>query len=660
VREEFSIRLKSGFSLIEAVVASTLLVIVISASVSGFAYMTRNDRLVNARIELDLDARQLIERMRYDLWHTSQGEILLYPPGTSGYTAISFPVINGSRSDYASGTGSLLWDTTVIYHFWMGDVFEVRRTVTPFISDKDQRQDELASVSSSGEGSSADSETQVLISNLVEWELDVTAAKIDMYAVSNSFATIALGSASLESGSHQITFTAVGKNKASIGSARHLGIDYLNITPSQLPLEGEWMTVASSSGATPTYQNMATNESWSGNARFWFPATANNHSFTLNFLNDSWEERNFLTSGDKKEALERYAMTKSGINTHGLRLEGNGDVWSTTNQTRNSAPSTIALTSNTSIRVILRGDQAVDHDRDNDADGGWLGFNGTNIWLVFSASGATTVSGVGITQQNPNGTNQYDTTGSTYSFTFDGGASSKTFSSGSVTSNPVGFFIERTNSYVVAFTISSGSTASAWSQLSGEESAYINRGGLWVSNEVMSLSRVRTGHASVGLYTSGVADTGVKGQLYSSIDWSQVMPSISGGSIQMHVRAADDYAFAGKPWILATKGGTPAVQGRYIQFRATLRPAANSSTRVTASPELHDVTIKWTGPKEFVDLEGKFAVGPSMGIYSVAVDGSPLLQGVQVKLTVKKDLKMGFGSAREVTATAYSEIVPRN
>jgi len=44
----------------------------------------------------------------------------------------------------------------------------------------------------------------------------------------------------------------------------------------------------------------------------------------------------------------------------------------------------------------------------------------------------------------------------------------------------------------------------------------------------------------------------------------------------------------------------------------------------------------------------------------VLVNGTPLMKGVTIDLTVYKDVTMGFGNPRRITASAFTEIIPRN
>ncbi len=655
---------KSGYTLLEAITATVLMSLVLAAAVSGFAYILRSDRLITTQNELDLDARLLVERLRHDLWLTSRGEILMYPPGDGPYTAISFPVIYGGSGVEVDENGELLWDATVIYHMWQGENFQVRRTVLEPWTDltKDQRQQQLADVAENGDGTGAtggeSSTTRTLINNLVDWELDITPSRFDTYAETDASQEISFGSSLLDSGPQTITFRSAGLNSASQG--RYLGVDVLRPNPSALPLEAEWMPVISSEGLAPAPQNMTANETWSGNARLWYPATADGQSFTLSFTNDVWDERNFLSTGDKKERLERFPMTKSGINTFGLKLEGRGVVWRASEQTGDASTTNKFITCPNDVRVFVRGD-----DFTNNFDGGWLGFNGTNVWATFSVSNTpVNMTSVYIAQNDRYAEGQI-VAGTSKNFTFGGGAS-RTFS-GTTNSDPLSYSIERSNSYLIGFTIDSASKdVRYWSPTTGitRANSYVWNGASWQpTNIVIALNYLRTGHAPEGKYTSAIIDTQMDNPSFQRINWAEYLPSgysLVTPSIGMKIRAGNDTTLSNVTWTTAINGAAPAINGRYIQVEATLRAGVNASTRDTASPELHDFQVSWTGPNRFVGLSGKFAVGPNNGIYEVEINGIPLLRGITVNVSVYKDVQMGLGPARRITGTAFAEIVPRN
>lgn len=625
----------AGYTLIEAVVATAITATAMSMAVAGFSFMLRGDRLVAQQTELDMDARTLIERIRNDLWMTGRREILLYPPDSNTYTAISMPRLSGSTAPALGDEGQIIWDETVIYHLYEdGDVFEVRRTVfESWLADDTARREQLADVVESGEGDSGSS-TQTLIENLVDWKINITANRFDAYAAVAAPEEIELGSALIKPGANTITFRAVGKNRAGRGSSRHLGVDQLFVTPSGLPLEGEWMGVVSSSGSTPTDQNMGLNEAWQGNARLWFPASADNHEFTLSFTNDSFDMRNYSATADEMNSVSRFNHTIGGVNTFGLRLDGSGVVWQASDQAgAESTPSVSGLIGK-SIKVIIRGNE--------------FSSGGTNIWLTFSLPGAS----VGI----------YDvyfelenSAGPSYPVTLTGS------SGGIVESAPIAASISRDNNYVVRFKLSGdpGDVVSAWSDADNYVNSYIDD---VADTAVYALSGVRAGFAPEGTYMTEVIDTTHDNPDYASFTWNKDAAS-SAASVVFRVRGSDSQEQVDKQaWqsVMGSGLAPNAIDGlRYFQVEASLKPDSLPSNS-TRTPELYDFNVRWTGEERYVALSGIFSKGPDHGIYEVEVNGDPILRGVTVDLTVYKDVNLLLSEPKRLTARAFAEVVPKN
>lgn len=617
---------RAGFTMLEAVTAITLMTVLLAAVVSGFAYVMRGDRLIRVQNELDMDARIMIERIRNDMWMTSRAEILMHPPGEGPYTAMSFPVLTGGHAADTNPDGSLIWDSTVIYHFYgEGDSFEVRRTVfNPRTQmTKDEYQEQLADVVEAGDGSTSvngeNSTTTTLIANLVDWQLNTTASRFDAWAAAAGSRVIALGTVQLQEGEQTINFEVVGKNKASRGSARYLGVDRLTLTPAGMPLEAEWMTVVDSAGPTPVVQNIGSDESWSGNARLWFPATVDGQYFNLSFTNDLWEERNFFAGGDRKEHVERLAVTNSGINTFALRLTGNGEAWSADT---NATLTEMTLTNDEDVAVLL------------DGEAGLIRFDGVMVEARFDAPNSA-ISNLRIYES-----------GSGFSELFGSGT---LMVSGLTVSSFANFTIKSTNSYYVGFTVASGSVV----RVDSEGSLDI-------------LRSVDVGYSPEGIYTSGIVDTRLSNPGYQSCGWAATVPSGSGSgaSLVVKLRSGNQMDLSDAPdWSsvsAAVNGFTPSISGRYIQMQAFMTPSVNATTGETFSPELRDFELSWAGEPRFVSMGGTFSVGPDHGIYEVKVNGAPLLRGVTIDLTVYQALPMAGGRIVTNTARAFTEIVPRN
>ena len=119
-------------------------------------------------------------------------------------------------------------------------------------------------------------------------------------------------------------------------------------------------------------------------------------------------------------------------------------------------------------------------------------------------------------------------------------------------------------------------------------------------------------------------------------------------------RHADAAAWSAVP--AATAGATPIINGRFAQVQVRMRPG----TDALSTPELRDFTLRWNGGRRYVDIAGIFSEGPDHGIYELQVNGAPVLQGVTVKVSVFKDVRLASGAVQRMESSAFAEIVPRN
>ncbi len=709
-----------GFTVVEAVAAVALLGVTLTASVASLTYVMRNERYVAAQGELDMDASLLVERLRRDLWRTSREMILVHPPGDGPYQAISFPVVRGNEPVVQNEDGEIEWAATVIYHLKAGTPSEVRRTVfEPRIEMTEaERETQLANVVRDGNGESTynsdNALTRVLIENPVEWELNITGTRFDAYSPSPGRRTLRMGTAMLEDAQNEFTFRVAGKNTATEDSSRFLGMDSLSVFASGLPMEGEWQTVSHSSGATPAVQNMGAGETWSGNSRLWFEGGQDNDSFTVKMENDRWEERNFLSVGATFEDISRvFIQPDDRPHTFALRLDGNGMVWLATNQARtvydsyNTAPTSLA------VRVFLRGS-----DLWEDFDGGWIGFNGTNVWARFA--GGMHIENAFIAQSalvadlhNPS---MDYLSGTRADFRFGGSASRDVWVplSSAVESDKLEYAIEKTNSYIVGihltphrgfgawwsnaipmrlhtsatagmtncFVVSNATAdevaAVQWSELPDKlyviTNEVVETNGTEVTtnlvettqsvaavsstNAIFALAALRAGHAPKGVYTSQIIDTQLADPDYLTLQWVASQPSNAVMEVKVRAGASADLSDA-SPWSevpLAESGAAPVINGRFAQVQVAMAPGIDALT----TPEVQDFTLRWSGGRRYADLSGIFSTGPDHGVYELLVNGAPLLQGVTVQVSVFKEIRLAFGTTTRMESSAFAEIVPRN
>ena len=700
---------RRGFTLIEAIGAVALLGITLTASIGSLVYVTRNEQRVASQGELDMDASLLVERLRRDLWRTSRDKILVYPPGNGPYQAISFPIKHGRGPIFLDENGEIEWDATVIYHLKAGSPSEVRRTVFDPYGDftETQREQQLADVVADGNGedtyNSQNALTRVLIENPVEWELNIKGIPMDAYAASSGRRRLRLGTALLNSGTNAVTLRAAGQNTASAGFK--LGVDTLNVSASGLAREGEWQTVSAAAGVSPGILNIGSNETWSGNSILNFAATQVGDSFTLRMANDCWEERNFFPGEASSKDLDRAILNSgSSPRTYALRLEGNGIAWESTNQTRSASQwdSNMHDLTNVALRIFVRGSDLWDG-----FDGGWIAFNGTNVWARFARSPSAGMhiqkafiaqSAVMLDPAN-HPANIVPGTQRVFLFTNSVERDSSTLTASPFESDKLDYLIEKTNSYVVGILLSKNNYGNMrpavfhnatnaagpncrlivnptadqsaetfdWSSLPDQElpdSQWNNWSAMPAdtvlnTRRIVALSSLRAGHAPDGTFLSRIIDTQVDDPAYQSFSWTAATPSNS--ALQMKVLAAADPADLGDSvdWTAlaaSVSGGAPVINGRYARVWARMAPG----TDALSTPELRDFTLTWNGGRRYADLSGIFSVGPDHGIYEVLVNGALLLQGVTVKVSVFKEVRLASGTPSRMVSSAFAEIVPRN
>jgi prepilin-type N-terminal cleavage/methylation domain-containing protein len=677
-------RLKSGFTLVEVMCASLLLGAVIVMAMSSFSYVTQSDSIESAQGDLDLDARQLVERLRRDLWRTSRDEILLYPPGDGPYTAISFPILftqNETNSVPRNADGSIRWDATVIYHLWSGTPPEVRRTVfSPRMNlSPTDRASQLANTVTSGTGSGThngnNAHTQRMISNLVDWRLNTSGPRFDGYAATPGRRQANLGTAKLSDGLHDFTFRITGRNSRSSGY--RAGIDWLSVSPSGSPREAEAQILVSASGATPALV-LNTGGTWSGNYMLGFAGGVNSE-FTLRMESDRWEERNFFhTSMLMDDNLEIFFDTSVTPHTFALRLVGNTNTWVAANQTGGAGLRLDdAALDYTAVRVLLRGSNLLE-------DGGFIAFNGTNVWARFR-NGAILrnlrVREPYIAESDPASPLNYRA-GTRRPILFSGANEIKISPGTAADSDALSYHIVKTNSYVVGFLAAHpGESAPvywhAWTSAPTRTHMYLrratddtaalanHRADTWAVadaapvNAVYALESVRAGHAPEGTYQSRIIDTRKQFPEYRTFGWTASTPENSAVELRLRTGAQPDLSDA-PAWESATapaNDGQLYLNGRYAQIQAKLRPGG---TNATTTAVLRDYTLRWEAEPRSVDLGGVFSTGPDHGIVEVLVDGKPLIQAVTVDLEVYKEITLLGGKRRRFEASAFSEIVPRN
>lgn len=686
-----------GFTLIESVIAIALIALLLTTGMGALVYFMHTERTESVRNELDRDARALIERLKRDLWRSARNDILVYPPGSGPYLAISFPVVAGNQPISINPEGKIDWDATVIYHLKDGMPSEVRRTVfRPRMELSDEeRLLQLSSVVANGDGSNTynhqNAQTRTLITNPVEWELTINSSRFDAYAPESGRRKVRLGTALLQSGENDLTFEVVDKNPAHTGSSRHLGVDTLVVSPSGLPLEAEWQTVVQeTSSHDPVVQNMGIGEVWSGNSRLWFNSSQTGDAFTLRINNDRWEERNFSGTGVQRHNLDRiFIEPDDRPHTFALQLQGNEIIWRATEQSRATSATHPTAGTGSAVRVFVRGADIVGSGW-ADFDGGWIDSNGTNVWATFR--GFKRIESAFIAESLAPGS---ETEAMNYipntrvDFTFGGEPDVDVGNIwtgiamvGSQTSDRAPFLIDKEKSYIVGLLISPypGYTniyPSRWDVVGAtngvppssfsipgadlalfDEADWSGHPDLEEHLAILGVQLLRVGYAPEGTFFSPIIDTHTTNPDYEDFFWTATQPSNS--VLTLKVRAGDLSDLSDAPtWEelpAAQMGHRPIMSGRYAQVKALFVPGDDA----LHTPRLEDFTLQWEGEQRYTDLSAIISTGPNHGVYRVLLNGAPLVQGVTAHVSVFKDAWLPGQSDRRLESSAFAEIVPRN
>lgn len=676
-------RFRRGFTLLELAVATALTVIITAVIMSGLVYSLGHLNRSMLQNELDIDVQSAMERIKYDMRLSSQDQMLFYPPGSGPYDAISFPLSRDADGDGLidtdPSTGKIVWYEQVIYHVWVGEPTQLRRTVfNPRLNlSAAERQAQLVSVVTNGNGSAtygaAGAATAVVFENLFKWSLSPRLARFDGYASAlQRYVGAQLGSCVVTSGVNTFRFNLVGKNTSSSGYA--VGVDSIAASPSYSTREGEaQLGGVTGSGATPVAQYMP-NGSWDGNYQLRFPATATGQSFTVAIENDRWEETNFRATGEVHSNTTVAFDTSLTPADFVVCLDGMRTNWLASSQTGDTN-GTSRLSGDyrgCAARVLIKGWDM--------PGGGWLDCGGGSCRVLFRAGddGGLTIRAASIAECAMSTNTTPDAAGSPCGLRFAGANTLDLAAGAEAWSDYAAFSIDRKKSYLVTFYVSSASPKGSvreWQDATGTSipHAFVAPAGgsasealvttatwstlpdLVTTAAIPSVAGLFVSHPTNGTYTSAIFDTHVASPSYSTMGWSNILSS---GTMAFRVRTSNLGDMSDSPtWIGVTAPGliSPG-SGRYVQFQASLRP----DSTCLSTPKLNSVLIRWPGETRAVDIAANLTQGPDYGIFEVQQVGSQgVLAGVLIELEIFEDLR-ALGGIQRVTSSLTSEIRPRN
>jgi hypothetical protein len=673
-------------------VASAVLVLVVTITSVAFVHVLRTQQQVMIQTELDADLQVAMERVKNSFRLTARDKMLYYPPGTGiTHTAVSFPMLtNNSMTGVVDldTNNNVVWGQTVIYHAWTAPYSNQFR-VTTFAPRNQartdvERQTQLAQVVKYGDGRNANvmdntnGSTQIIFDNVFEWRINEVGGDYDGYAAKTQWARgVKLGSIVLGPGDHTFLFTVFSNNPSCTGAKCRIGIDSLYASPSGSRREAEAQRVTASSVGMQT--NYMPYGSWYGNYQLYFPGTATGQSFAVVMANDKWEDTNFRGTGencDNGHTDVSWDNTLSPMD-YVVELSGKGASWQGYQQAGDSVGFSSNGLNGAGVRVLLRGgDSSVDNWIANDGEMCRVWFR-SGAGQVLTVWNATIARAVADSCDLVPGTSVPLTSDDWPFFTVPTSASVGGTLATDWVHVPGG--IQKTNSYVVSFMVwdnISYDRAWAWreSKYPAAVGSYIIRDATpvqmaaehWDSTQyvadasMVAVSALEVSYPTNGYYTSEIFDTTVSTNPvnYNQMSWAVV--ASNGSAVAMQVRTGNsndlsDAAAWGTTWQTSSPY-TMGTGGRYVQWKARLTPSSD----YMVSPKIKWVYIGWEGETKAVDITGDFTKGPDYGVFNCTVDGRLLRKAIGVTMTLYENSPTTGGGTKTLTSTLTQEVEPRN
>ncbi len=669
-----------GFTLLEALIASMITMMVIAGTLSTLVYGLRAWRMEAVKNEVNIDLEHAMEGIRQDLRLSSVGIGLMafYPAKAAQYKAISFPMSSVTTNGLLTreNSGKIKWTQTVIYHVQPGSPDQLRRTVfSPRKTNATpselytQLQNVVQGTNLCLTGESV--KDRVIFNNLVTLGIRPPEMQFDGYAPAYCKArTVNWGSVVLSNGPHELKFTVEGKNTNSSGYC--IGVDSFSLSPSASRREGEIYLPTYTHPVSPYYLHTLSGGSviaqdmsiyganWSGNSQLTYDGAAVSNSITFRVPNDLWCDANFdnppgvLASNVSRKIDESFVSADPFISDIVISMD-KGTNWLAEGCTESALASfSIPSTPPAVVNVIYGGTNPA----------AAITMNGEWVRVRFDAgsNGNLYISNAKISRQET-GTNAALGTTASLSFGWWWGPKIKIPANTSVWSDWVsGYEINRENNYLVQFELQT-------------DSEVFNNARAWVNNDVPFMSSVNgletnlivgvgaleVRYPSQGLYRSGIFDTHITSPSYKTLKWTHVENLAQEADIDIRVRSGNkpdlsDAIFWLESGYFQLCNGANSLaalspQGRYVQYEVLF----GCGGQHLISPILRDVTIAWDVPMGLVDLQVDFGMGTNYGIVGATVDGQAFIKGLEIEMEIFKDGPMGT-----VTAAGTMEIRPLN
>ena len=699
-----------GVSIIEFLIAFVIGVILLSAVVIVWQSVEKAwlSEQINSRLIGELE--MFMERFKKEIAASNGNKMCFYPEDALIYEAISFPVAVDNDGDgfiEVDAGGNIIWDQTVIYHVYRTPEggAQLKRTVfDPRIDlSKENRQTQINEVVVNGEAiettpNNSNVSTRFLFScpatgsaEPVVLTITPRAREFDGYSLATDRSEeICFGNTTLTAGEHYITFMVTGTSQ----SGYKFGIDSFRLSPCGCSREAEECVIHSDSEKVKINENMTNYGSWSGNRHLEYQANQEPDFISLKFYYDEWIETNFHRCSPSKTMID-YNDTDGDGGTTGtrdyiVRLSGYGETWNVLEQVGET-------TSEQAINIAAPGTgrnyRNVISYQITDTGGSAVRFKFKNCSATYDLPIKSAVL-----FERSDGQDGKESTKKTITFS---GGNSVTIPRGSyLWSDWINMLdIDNFNAdedYLVSFFVSGSNSLgmSSWQGAGGAVHSYFIGSDTdyseiadWPdfaveSNTIYALEAIEVSYYSSGTLISPIYDTQLDNPAYSTISWTMAKNNYGnydsgglGANAIIRVRSNDskDALLSDNDWSdeLAVDTQSSAtgsanissiVGGRYIQFQADFNSQPTpGSFDYTKSCVLKNVNINWPGEytlggTSIVDISGYITTRPEYGKFSVSIDGQTLMRGVELTLTLTKEV-LGVGL---VTRSISTEIEPRN
>ena len=686
----------NGFTLVEVMAASFILVIVVTLSLAGFVYALRESQRSSIQQDLDIDVQKAMESLKVNMRLSSLTNMVFYPAGPGPYTAVSFPLARDDDGDGIVETtnGAIIWDKTLVYHVWSSIPNQLRLTTLDPRGNLNATalQNQLNYVVTNGYATNLymNGKTEVVFENLFNWTLAPKGGTYDGYSPSLTRERASLGMFAMTPGSHTFQFAVTGSNLMSKGYK--VGVDTLTVSPCGAEREGEaQLPVTSFTAGSAPYSEQIDGGSWSENHHLVFPAVSTGQQFTLTMSNDRWEETTFQGTAALREdttVVFETTPTYPQVSNMLVRLAGPasgvGQTWYAADQTGDTTnypygdydPNPNGSLRGCAVRVLIRGDQMM--------GGGWIPYDSGKAYFLFRSGSTDNGKGLNIlsayisecassTNMTPDSAAVFHTM-PVYWGTLSGWSGAYAYCNTCAGWRHV---IDKKKSYLVSFLVGNGVNdgyARTWKDKWGgsgsgwgcyvltnatasdvSDPIWSTKANLVATNLLFAIESMYTFYPSNGMYTSEIFDTAQTSAVSGTIAWDVDMTSVPSDHFQMLLKSGNSPDLSDASWSAVSAGSIAMNNRRYLQFKAVMQPDDSCGN----TPRLRSVTTSWTGPTAMVDVGGVFTKGPEYGIFELTVDGKPLTRGLTINLQIYKDQTMPKATRRVVSALT-SEIWPRN